>query len=137
MNRNPGNVIKGVAALVVLVILIVVVWNWYGDYRDAQQVTPGETTGTATATVPPAGKGTSVAPASNKAVPGVSTVVVLIDGLNFRAEPAADAKALRGLDKGEKLKLLATKETWYQVQASNGKVGWISSNPNYSRIEGQ
>lgn len=143
---NPGTIklLKAVAAVVVLGVLFFTVLGYWRDFRSAART---ESPGSQPATeAPPAtseegsGEGQSAekpaeqSPADTPAAkPDV--VIVLIDGLNFRTKPAGDAEVLRGLDKGEQLTLVKTQSGWYQVKDSDGKTGWISSNPDYSRVE--
>lgn len=133
MNTDIMRVAKAIAALVVLFILLSVVMNWYGDYKAAKV----EAEQTPTATAPPSGEETKTGEGKKAEPPAEKpkTVVVLIEGLNMRDKPAADGKRIRGLGKGDKLVLIKTEEDWYQVRASDKKVGWVSANPQYTKIE--
>lgn len=132
MNTDMTRVVKGVAAVIVLLILFFVVMGWWRDYRSARpETTAPETTSTATPTVEP----TKTPTQGKKAAPQGKVVTVLIDGLNLRAEPSAAAKRVGGLDKGDKLTLLKQQDGWYQVRTEAKKTGWITDNPQYSRIE--
>lgn len=117
-----GKVLRALGGLIVLLILVLTVNNWWTDYRKA---TPkrGETTATVTATP-------TAAPAAAN-----STVSVLVDGLNFRVKPDATGKSLRGLKKGEKLTLVSQAGSWLQLKDAAGKVGWVTNNPQYLRID--
>lgn len=132
MNTDVTRVAKAIAAVVVLTIIVIVVWGWWGDYRSAQPGESQEPTSTATSTVEStktSGGETATTPAKT------TTVVVLIEGLNMREEPAADGARIRGLKKGDKLVLIKTQDSWYQVRAADKKVGWISANPQYTKLE--
>lgn len=125
---------------VVLVALVLVVRGWWGEYRDAvSRASTNESTATVatSATVSPEpdpGEGSDRAePAPQKDKTG--SVTVLIDGLNFRQRPAADAKPIRGLRKGEVLTVLSERAGWYEVRSADGTKGWVSSNPNYTELE--
>ena len=113
--------------MVVVVAIFFVVLNWWGDFQSAKSVTPAAVT---TSTVSSAATGTS---SSSKAAKS-STVLVMIDGLNFRVSPAADAKTIRGLSKGDKLTFVAKKGTWYQVRDAKGTVGWVTADSQYTRL---
>lgn len=132
MSSDLKNIMKGVAAVVALVVLLFVVWGYISDFRSAEKKTP-ETTGTVEATTTPEGEKPAEGGAAESTAGKI--VIVTIDGLNFRQKPESDAKAIRGLEKGEKLTLVKTQDGWYQVKDADGKVGWISSNPQYSKIE--
>jgi len=118
-----GKVVRAVAGLIVLLLLVLTVRNWWTEYRAAAPK-KGETTATApaTATPPP------------PATPG-PTVSVLVDGLNYREKPDATGKSLRGLKKGEKLTLVNQAGSWLQLRDAGGAVGWVTNNPQYLRIE--
>lgn len=128
MNTQASRIAKGVAGVVVIVILFSVVSRWYGDYRDTVRANGSETTQTA----PPGGEGESTKTAPPK---NAKTVVVLTNGLNFRDQPSREGNKIRGLKKGEKLVLIKTKSGWYYVQDSKGTRGWISASKSYTRVE--
>ncbi len=136
MSSDLKNILRGVAALAALVVLIFVVWGYVSDFRDAGNTAP-ETTSTVEPSQTPDGAKAAAEGAKEGAAESTAgkVVIVTIDGLNFRTKPESDAKAIRGLEKGEKLTLVKTQDGWYQVKDAAGKVGWISSNPQYSKIE--
>jgi len=119
--------LRGAVGLLVVGILFLVVMNWWGDFKTAKSAIPSRE---ATSTVSSPATGTSKAVKSAS-----STVVVLIDGLNFRVNPAADAKAIRGLSKGDKLTFVAKKDNWYQVKDAKNAVGWVTADSQYTRLE--
>lgn len=126
MNLSPARIAKGVAGILLLVVLFSVVTRWYGEYRQIVGAA-GETTVTA----PPAGEGaTSPTPVPSNA----KTVVVLTEGLNFRDEASREGNKIRGLKKGERLVLIKTNGGWYQVQDKTGTRGWISASKSYSKV---
>ncbi|HET6350890.1 MAG TPA: SH3 domain-containing protein [Coriobacteriia bacterium] len=145
--------IKGVAGAIVLVFLFLVMSNWWGDFKTASEAAKAagtETSSTATPAAAPQGEGSKPA-ASTDASAGASagdstpsdtaaqaskgTVVVMIEGLNFREKADRGSKAIRALSKGEKVELLDTIDSWYQVKDKNGDIGWISSNRAYAKVE--
>jgi len=117
--------LKAIAGLVIVVILLVTVMNWWGDYRSAaSSVASKPTTFTADASSDATG-----APVTQ------GTAVVLIEGLNFRKTPDTTGVTIRGLKKGEKLVVVASKPDWYQVKDSKNTIGWIAAKSQYVRIE--
>lgn len=131
-------IIRAVAGILVLVVLGVLVRNWWTDYRVAAErraVAPTDTTRTPDATASPGAQKGEGTKSKTKSTAKQATVVVLIDGLNFRSAPKDDADPIRGLDKGERLELLGSREGWYQVRDSDGQAGWVSNNPSYTKTE--
>jgi len=140
--------IRAGAALIALLIVVLVVSDWWGDYRAAMRAGNGaestatvepvdeseeeaETEEAETEEEPPA---TPSAPVSGDAGTG-KTVVVVVDGLNFRVAPERDAKLIRGLPAGTKLEHLETKDDWHKVKDADGVVGYVSASTQYSRLE--
>lgn len=120
MSRN-AKIIRGVIGVVVVGSLLIVVNNWWHDYKRAKPANASVATSTVTAT--------STAPPA-----AVQSVLVLIDGLNFRSKPDATGTSLRGLRKGEKLIVVGKTGTWLHLQDTNGAVGWVVYNPQYLRL---
>lgn len=120
MSRN-AKIIRGVIGLVVVLGLLVVVNNWYHQYKSAPRADARVTTATVAATA-------TATPANSQ------VVLVLIDGLNFRSKPDATGTSLRGLKKGEKLVVVGKTGTWLHVQDPSGAVGWVVYNPQYLRV---
>ena len=125
MSTGTARLVKGILGVIVVVILFITVSNWWGDYKREAARQPGKVS---TSTV----ESTKTSGASNAST--ASVVVVLIDGLNFRKKPAADAATIRGLKKGEKLTLVSTTADWYQVKDSKGTVGYVAAKPQYVRV---
>ena len=135
-----NSTLKAALGVVALVIVVILVSNWIGDFRSAGDAdTPGsrETTGSAPATKTPSGEaqGGSGGGTTPTAAGSIGTVTVLVDGLNFRAEPSRDAELIRGLDAGEKLLLLVEQESWLKVKDSAGAVGYVSSSSQYTTVQ--
>lgn len=135
-----NNTIKAALGVIALVIIVMLVSNWIGDYRSAGEpdnTGSTETTGSSTATETPSGQteeGSSGGTPPTAAA-SIGTVTVLVDGLNFRTEPSRDAELIRGLDAGEKLLLLEELEGWLKVKDSTGAVGYVSSSSQYTTVE--
>lgn len=62
-------------------------------------------------------------------------IVVKVDGLNFRREADKDSDVIRGLDEGERLKLIKEKDGWYKAEDKDGEQGWLYGSDQYSRLE--
>lgn len=127
-------VIKPIAAIVVLGIILLLVMSWWSDYKTPDPVDVGETTSTVDATATPDSTGGAEAPEGGDAA-SQGTVTVLVNGLNFRAEPSSDAELIRGLAAETKLDFLGNESGWYKVRDADGKVGYVSSSAQYTRLE--
>lgn len=125
MSNTTVRFLKAIAGLAIVVILMVTVMNWWGDYRKAATDLASKPT---TATAEPSSE-----PATGQVTQG--TAVVLIDGLNFRKAPDTSSVTIRGLKKGEKLMVVASKPDWYQVRDAKRTTGWIAAKSQYVRIE--
>lgn len=133
---------RGAVGLIVLIALLLVVRGWWKEYRAAVEAQrraasaerAQEASRTAGSETVGEGGGRPAAPSTSQA--RVRTeVVVLIDGLNFRAAPSRTARAIRGLDRGERLLVIGERNGWYEVRDSDGTHGWVSANPTYTRVE--
>lgn len=137
MSTDPLRLVKAVGALVVLGVLLVLVSGFWGQYRSGRAQPQAESTATIEATssaeATDAPKGSEAVPASPKSQ--TKTVIIKIDGLNFREEAKPDGKPIRGLKKGDKLILVEEQGSWYLVKDDDGTQGYISSNPNYTSVE--
>lgn len=145
MNPALNKAIRALAGLALLALLGSVAMSWVNDYRaasgGAKNAKPTSTRSSEASTAP-AGKGGDAKKETPPADASPTkrsndTVVVLIDGLNFRKTASRTSDPIRGLDRGEELVLLQKKGTWYQVRDANGVTGWISANPTYVRVTGQ
>lgn len=112
-------VVRALVGIVVLVVLGLVVMNYWTDYRSARTSMPSAPAATADETTATGGL----------AVVGVGTA--RIDGVNFRTKPASSATLIRSLKKGEKVTVLLKDGQWYQVKDSKGKTGWVTANADY------
>ena len=120
---TTSKVMRAIAGVIVLLILLVVVNGWWSDYKKATpKKRSAETTATARAT-PTAAAATG------------PTVIILVDGLNFREQPDATGANIRGLKKGETFILVSKTGSWLQLQDASGQIGWVNNNPQYVRIE--
>jgi len=131
--------IRAAAALVVLATLVITVRGWWTQYKTAPPATGG-VTATSEATATPGAAEPVEAPPQEPAPPEEApaeeqVLEVLTDGLNFRVDPDATAKAIRGLQKGETVTVLNKNGGWYQVRTEQGDTGWITDNPSYTRTK--
>ena len=120
---TTSRIVRAIAGIIVLVILLVTVNGWWSEYKKA---TPGRASTPANSA--PAATET-VAPAPSE------TVVILVDGLNFREKPDATGASIRGLKKGEQFVMVSKTGSWLELKDASGKIGWVNNNPQYVRIE--
>ena len=124
MSRRSVAVLRAAGGVILVAVIAYFVIGYVQDYRADQSIEPVlEITSTdpAKAAVQPAQTSSKV-------------VVVLIDGLNFRSAADAQAKAIRGLKKGEQLSLIEKSSGWYHERDANNKEGWVSANPQYLEV---
>jgi N-acetylmuramoyl-L-alanine amidase len=142
--KGPAQTIaRPVIAVVVLAIIGLLVLSYWGGYRSDKQASAEpetETTATAEATESPeaaaAEQGSSESSEEAAEEPsGKGTVIVLIDGLNFRTGPSKSGELIRGLDEGEKLEYLATEDGWYKVKDADGNEGFVSASTQYTQLQ--
>lgn len=139
MSTSLSRVARAAAGVALLLVLALVVRGFWSDFRAAERAASARTPRvSADASSTPStseGEGQGTVEETTAPVAPAATsddmLTVLIDGLNFRTAPKDDARALRGLDKGEKLDLLSERGGWYEVRDTHGATGWVSSNPNY------
>lgn len=129
---NAPRLMKGVLGLFVVAALFMIVVNWVGEYR-ATSGTGAKTTPatTATSTPSPGASATQTPPAKPTATEKV--LIVQVQGLNFRQKPSGTARAFRGLAQNERVVLVSQEGAWYKVRDSSGTVGYITSNPAYTK----
>ncbi len=139
LRLTPSIAVRTLAGVVVLAIIFFTVMGWWGDYRAA--VAPEDSSKESTAAPEPGSEetkteGSEAAPEAEAEAQGSGqSVVVLVDGLNFRREAARDSELIRGLTEGSKLAHIATENGWYKVKDADGTVGYISASTQYSRLE--
>ena len=133
--KNPTTrLFQAIAAIVGLMIIVMLVLSYWGNYRSSTDSdSSAETTATIEATATPDGEGEQSAE-GDEAEPA-TTVVVLIEGLNFRTAPSRDADLIRGLSKGDRLLYIATEDGWYKVKTEDDKEGYVSSSSQYTELE--
>lgn len=131
--------VRAAAGIVVLVVIIVLVMSYLGAYKSARSGdapdSGAETTKTAEATQTPSGEQAKGSGGDSSTTPSIGTVTVVVDGLNFRVAASRDSELIRGLDAGEKLSLLAEESGWLKVKDSAGKIGYVSSSSQYTKVE--
>jgi len=132
--RDAARPARGVLGVVVLLVLFLVVNGWWRDYRgvgenDEREVETTETVEPSAEETPP------VEERPEDGEEGIrGTVVVLIDGLNFRKEPTREGAVIRGLSREDRLTHLATENGWYHVRDEDGLEGYVSASPQYSEL---
>ncbi|MDF2839355.1 MAG: cell wall-associated hydrolase, invasion-associated protein, partial [Clostridia bacterium] len=55
------------------------------------------------------------------------TATVTATNLNLRSGPSTSDSIIGSLTKGQSITILKSTDAWYQISASNGKSGWVSS----------
>jgi hypothetical protein len=121
-----GKALRAVAGIVVLVVLVVTVNSWLGQYKvDSKKRAIAEASGTATATV----ESTSTTAVRGATLTVVSDVVV-------RATPDAAAKPVRTAKKGEPLIVVGVTATnWLLVKGPKGKAGYIIKDEHVTKAK--
>ena len=142
MSGGVPRPIRAIAGVLALVALLLVVNGWYREYRGDPD--PGTRSVEATVT-PEAGDDASDStdddtgdngPDEAAGDPGTGgTVVVVIEGLNFRRAASTDSELIRGLGRGDELTHLGTENGWYHVRDSAGVEGYVSANPQYTELK--
>ncbi len=125
--------IRAIIGVVALFSLILLVNGWIGDYRGSVEGPPTSQEATAT----PDGDETAAEGETGEAETesaGQGTVVVIIEGLNFRREPARDGELIRGLGLNDELTHLGTAGGWYHVRDGDGVEGYVSTNSQYTEL---
>lgn len=123
--------VKRVVPWLMLMGLMVFVFTIYGNYvraarESAVQKPKLPAMKETTATAKPASRKKASPKTAVKRPDSKGTVVVNINGLNFRSAPDRGAGVLDVLEEGEELDYLAIQGSW--VQVFNGSVtGWVSS----------
>ena len=95
--------------------------------RRAVVVTPGPAGPAKPATTQP---DAAPAPAPAAKAP---TVVVVLDGVNFRESPSNGSTVISALKQGATLTWLATEGRWYKARDPQGRMGYISANPTLTQ----
>lgn len=133
---SVARAVRAAVGVAVLIILVVVVNGWWGDYRSggSGSVGGGETTQTAE---PPASEEPEAPadPGTDEPESAQPTVVVLIEGLNFRREPSREGELIRGLSRGTRLTLLETDGGWHHVRDNAGVEGYVSASEQYTEVQ--
>jgi len=139
--------VRHILAVALLAVVLTRVFDIVGDFRTASNgEAPVESSTEATesvdATETP--EGTEV-PVDESAVDDDSAgagasgatqiVVVIIPGLNFRAEPKSNSEVIRTLPKDTRLTLLGEQNGWYEVRTEDGVTGWVTMSSQYVALE--
>ncbi len=136
MSRGAPTPIRATIGVIALLSLLLVVNSWISDYRGSAE--GPQTSGEATATPDgdeAAAEGEPEEPGEPETESaGQGTVVVIIEGLNFRREPARDGELIRGLRLNDELTHLGTVDGWYHVRDGDGVEGYVSTNSQYTEL---
>lgn len=113
-------IVRAVVPWIGLVLVIVAIWGFLGDYREASN------TDVATSTV----EATSTGSAE-----GGPYVRVISEGLNLRTEPSTTATVVMQLAAEQHLQFIEEKTGWYHVRTADGAAeGWIAAGGQYSEL---
>ncbi|MBS3957212.1 MAG: SH3 domain-containing protein [Clostridiales bacterium] len=135
--------VRTVLGLIGMLIIASLAWNWWGEYREARDAGPegGETTETAAPAEADGdgaqagedgGDGAQASPPTPDA--SGKSVVVLIEGLNFRRQPSREGELIGGLSRGTELEHLGTADGWHRVRDRNGVEGYVSASEQYTEV---
>jgi hypothetical protein len=118
--------LRAVAGVVVLVVLVVTVNSWLGQYKAASKKhASAEASSTATATV----EATATTMVRGATLSVVSDVVM-------RATPGAVGKPVRTAKKGERLFVVGvTAQNWLQVKDTKGKLGYLIKDEHVTKTK--
>lgn len=118
--------LRAVAGVVVLVVLIVTVNSWLGQYKvESKKAAIAEASATATATV----ESTATTTVRGATLLVVSPVVM-------RATPNAAGKPVKTAKKGERLFVVGvTAQNWLQVKDTRNKVGYIIKDEHVTKAK--
>jgi uncharacterized protein YgiM (DUF1202 family) len=122
-----GKVVRALIGLVVVVVLLLTVRAWYGDYRTAARKA-ALASRTSSRSVAATG---SVVPVQGQ------KVAILVDGLSLRSAPDTATKSVRPLKKGEQLLLVGvnTQTNWLQLRDGTGKLGYLLNSASAVRVQ--
>ena len=118
----------------VLLFVLVLIWSWIGDFREAQrgggaaggtteasgETTPSPETDETQIEDPPEGRG---------------ALIVIVDGLNLRAGSERGSRSLKVLSEGTELQILQKDGVWYKVEHPDGVTGYVMGDDEYVRVE--
>lgn len=114
-------IVRAIVPWVGLALVIVAVWGFLSDYREASS--GAETT---TATV----EATATTGAQNG-----TYVRVISEGLNLRTEPSTSGAVIMQLPADQHLQYIEEKSGWYHVRTEDGGTeGWIAAGGQYSEL---
>lgn len=139
--RADMRMAKRVAAWVGLGLVALLVWSWYGQYREGQvawdaaqnKPKPSEVASAAAAA---AAKG-AAKPPTKAASGGQASKVVIVSDVTFRKDDNTSSEPIRGLKTGEQLTLVGQVGGWLKVSDSSGVTGWVSASPKFTKIVGK
>lgn len=124
--------VVGIAVVSMLVWVIVGYWNEFRGSGGAETGSERPSAAESTSSPDPAARPEGEGEAPDEDAEPSEVRVVLIDGLNLRTQPSRSSRAIRGLEKGERLTRIGATEGWYEVRTAQGETGWVSSNESYT-----
>jgi uncharacterized protein YgiM (DUF1202 family) len=133
---EPGTIIRMVAPWIVLAILLFVIVNFFSQYQAAQKSAQRAASADAARVDPgpvPSKSESPTATAKGAAQAKTPTVVVIMDGVNFRQSATNGSKVISALKQGATLTWLATEGNWYKARDAERRTGYISANPTLTQ----
>ena len=121
------------AALVLLGVVLVALAGIFIDYqarvmRNAARNSPNSS---AVQPASPSKSASASATPTSKPTPTGKTIVVLVDGVNFRQRPSGSSGIITTLTKGAKLTLIEQEGDWFHASTDSGVRGWLTSSSQY------
>ena len=135
-----SHLVRVVVAVVLLGLVVVAFAGIIVDYRArvmrnaAVAAAKAKAKAVATHPVKPSVPTTASKPATRtptKAPAAGGTIVVLVDGVNFREQPSGSARIINALRGGTKLTFIEEQGSWYHASTSDGVSGWLTSSSQY------
>ncbi len=133
-SMREGRALRGVAAWVLLAIVLWSVIGAYAEFRKGSTAPPaapavgGEREATESAPATEAPEGSSATPEEER------RVEVLTEGLNLREQPSTSSRVIKRLSKGTRLTVIEEAFSWYRVRDPDGDEGWVAKGGQYTRL---
>lgn len=132
-SSNVPRSIRAIFGGLVMLVVLAMILNWVGDFREAQrgEGTPSTAESSDEPTTPPDPEGTQ----SEEPPEDTRTLTVIVDGLNLRAGPDRGTRSLKVLSDGTELRVLQKDGEWYRVEHPDGITGYVMGDEEYVKVE--
>jgi uncharacterized protein YgiM (DUF1202 family) len=128
-----GNAAKRVVPWVLLAFMLLVVYSFYGQFQAASTKLAAENAAKASLIATPTANAAK-AKAAAPPVPEKGPWVVALTTVNIRVEPSASSDEIGSLKEGDKVVLLSQVGSWYKIKNHKGRVGWVTSDKDYTKV---